>query len=47
MMSFPVETAATRTNLQNDYPALEEFRQRIRKRPAYKRALEKGGPYIY
>ncbi|HEY5776915.1 MAG TPA: glutathione S-transferase [Xanthomonadales bacterium] len=47
MMSFPVETAATRTNLTINYPALEEFRQRIRKRPAYERALEKGGPYIY
>jgi glutathione S-transferase len=47
MMSFPVETAATRTNLTINYPALEAFRQRIRKRPAYERALEKGGPYIY
>jgi len=47
LMSFPVETAATRINLTKDHPALEEFRQRIRMRPAYKRALEKGGPYIY
>ena len=47
MLSFPVETAATRTNLSKDYPALEEFRQRIRKRPAYERALKTGGPYIY
>jgi len=47
LMSFPVETAATRINLTKDHPALEEFRQRIRMRPAYKRALEKGSPYIY
>jgi glutathione S-transferase len=47
MLSFPIEAAATRVNLSKDYPALEEFRQRIRKRPAYERALEKGGPYIY
>lgn len=47
MLSFPVETAAKSHDLKKDYPELEGFRQRIRKRPAYKRAIEKGGPYIY
>ncbi len=47
MMSFPVEAAAMRTNLDLNYPALEAFRQRIRALPAYQRAIEKGGPYIY
>jgi glutathione S-transferase len=47
LLSFPIEAAATRTNLSQDYPALKEFRQRIRDLPAYQRAIEKGGPYIY
>jgi len=47
MMSFPVEAAAMRTNLDLNHPALEAFRQRIRELPAYQRAIEKGGPYIY
>ena len=46
LMSFPIEAAATRTDL-SEYPALNEFRQRIRALPAYQRAIEKGGPYIY
>lgn len=47
MISFPIEAAAMRTNLTINYPALEEFRQRIQELPAYQRAIEKGGPYIY
>ena len=46
LMSFPIEAAAVRTDL-TEYPALNEFRQRIRALPAYQRAIEKGGPYIY
>jgi len=46
LLSFPIEAAATRTDL-SEYPALNEFRQRIRALPAYQRAIEKGGPYIY
>lgn len=46
LMSFPIEAAATRTDLAA-YPALNEFRQRIRALPAYQRAIEKGGPYAY
>lgn len=44
-MSFAVEAAEVRTNLRDDYPNLAAFLERIRARPAYKRALEKGGPY--
>ena len=47
MMSFPIETAAARTDLTANYPALAGFRQRIKQLPACQRAIEKGGPYIY
>ena len=47
LMSFPIEAAATRTDLPQGYPALNEFQQRIRALPAYQRAIEKGGPYAY
>jgi glutathione S-transferase len=30
-----------------DYPNLEAFLQRIHERPAYQRALERGGPYAF
>jgi len=42
-MSFPVEAAATRTGLDDRYPALQAFLDRIHARPAYGRALERGG----
>ncbi len=44
-MSFALEAAEVRTNLKAEYPKLAEFLERIRARPAYQRALEKGGPY--
>lgn len=44
-MSFPVEAAEVRTSLDRDYPRLRSFLERVRARPAYRRALEKGGPY--
>ena len=44
-MSFPIEAAAVRTDLQQNYPRLSDFLMRIHDRAAYKRALEKGGPY--
>ena len=44
-MSFPLEAAAVRTNLGNGYPKLEGFLVRMRARPAYKAALDKGGHY--
>ena len=44
-MSFAIEAAEVRTNLVNDYPRLAAFLERVRARPAYKRALDKGGHY--
>jgi glutathione S-transferase len=44
MMSFPAEAAASRLGLA-DHPRLELFLTTIHARPAYQRALERGGPY--
>jgi glutathione S-transferase len=44
-MSFPVEVARSRTGLEASRPKLVEFLSRIHARPAYVRALERGGPY--
>jgi len=44
-MSFPLEAATARSPLINKMPKLKGFLDRIHARPAYKRALEKGGPY--
>jgi len=44
-MSFPCEAATSRGGLDRKRPKLWEFVQRIHARPAYQRALEKGGPY--
>lgn len=44
-MSFAVEAASVRRDLASDYPNIAAFLERIRSRPAYQRALEKGGPY--
>ena len=46
MMSFPVEAAATRVDY-SQRPALRAFLERIHARPAFARALERGGPYAY
>ena len=45
MMSFPLEAATLRAGLDPSRPKLWDFLQRIHSRPAYRRALEKGGPY--
>lgn len=46
MMSFPLEAAASRGGLDaQHYPKLGGFLGRIHARPAYQRALERGGPY--
>lgn len=47
MMSFPVEAAANRGDALNGRPRLKAFLEKIHARPAYRRALEKGGPYAY
>ncbi|HEU0147273.1 MAG TPA: glutathione S-transferase, partial [Bradyrhizobium sp.] len=44
-MSFPCEIAAMRAGSDQARPKLAAFVQRIHARPAYKRALEKGGAY--
>lgn len=45
MMSFPVEGAAVRANLDSNYPNISAYLQRFRARPAYQKGLEKGGPF--
>jgi glutathione S-transferase len=44
-MSFPLEAAAARGGLNASRPRLMAYLERIHARPAYRRALEKGGPY--
>ncbi|TEU24961.1 glutathione S-transferase [Alkanindiges illinoisensis] len=46
-LSFPLEAASQRTNLKQQYPRLVDFLNRIHARPAYQRALQKGGAYAY
>jgi glutathione S-transferase len=45
-MSFPLEAAAARGGLDGDWPRLTAFLRKVQERPAYARALEKGGPYV-
>ncbi|MGO9050134.1 MAG: glutathione S-transferase family protein [Xanthobacteraceae bacterium] len=47
MMSFPLEAARARAGLDQTRPKLMDFLKRIHARPAYQRALEKGGTYSY
>jgi glutathione S-transferase len=44
-MSFPLEAAAARGGLDTRYPKLTDWLARIHARPAYARALARGGPY--
>ena len=46
-MSFPLEAAALRSGLNESRPRLHAFLQKIHARPAYARALEKGGQYDF
>jgi glutathione S-transferase len=46
-LSFPLEAAAARAGLDAQYPKLSAFLERIHARPAYQRALERGGKYDY
>ncbi|MEH3109278.1 MAG: glutathione S-transferase [Agrobacterium cavarae] len=46
-MSFPVEAAMSRADGVGETKAIRRFLDTIRARPAYQRALEKGGAYIY
>jgi len=47
MMSFPLEAASQRAGLDASRPRLMDFLARIHARPAYRRALKRGGPYAY
>jgi glutathione S-transferase len=44
-LSFPLEAAANRGGLDARWPKLQDFLQRIHARPAYQRALDRGGAY--
>ena len=44
-VSFPLEAAAARAGLDESRPHLWAFLQKVHARPAYQRALEKGGPF--
>jgi glutathione S-transferase len=44
-MSFPLEAARSRAGLDASRPRLMAFLERIHARPAYRRALERGGKY--
>ena len=44
-MSFPLEAARVRGGLDAKRPRLMAFLERIHARPAYRRAIGKGGPY--
>ena len=46
-MSFPIEASAQRAGLDASRPKLMAFLKRIHARPAYKKALERGGPYSF
>ena len=46
-MSFPIEAAAQRAGLDGHRPKLMAWLKRIHARPAYQRALERGGPYDF
>ncbi|MBT9598122.1 MAG: glutathione S-transferase [Vitreoscilla sp.] len=46
-MSFPLEAAAQRAGLDASRPKLAAFLKKIHARPAYQRALERGGPYDF
>ncbi len=44
-LSFPIEAAAARGGLDAGRPRLMDYLQRIHARPAYQRAIERGGVY--
>lgn len=44
-MSFPLEAAAARGGMEGKIPAISRFLEHIHARPAYQRALERGGKY--
>lgn len=47
MMSFPLEAAASRAIARADYPHIDRFLSTIHARPAWIKALSRGGEYAY
>ncbi len=47
MMSFPLEAARDRADATRGRPRIAEWLDRIHQRPAYQRALTRGGPYRF
>jgi glutathione S-transferase len=47
MMSFPLEAAAARAGATQGRPHIAAWLNTIHARPAYRAALERGGPYAY
>ena len=46
-MSFPLEVAAAQRLINDRHPKLQSLLARLHQRPAYQRALERGGKYDY
>lgn len=44
-MTFALDAAEASGSLDDSHPSVLAFLQRVRARPAYQRALERGGPY--
>ena len=47
MMIFPLEAAVARASGMDAYPAISAYVAKVHARDAYKRSLERGGPYAY
>ncbi len=45
LMSFPVQAASTQADFISSKPKMNAFLSKIQSRPAYVRALQKGGPF--
>ena len=46
-MSFPLETSVARGLIDDYYPCIQSYVERIHQQPAYQAALKKGGKYDY
>lgn len=44
-MSFPLEAGLTQLGLERTCPRIQSFLLRMKERPAYQRALQRGGPF--
>lgn len=46
-MSFPLEASVARGLVDASYPRIQAYVKRVQERPAYQRALQRGGEYAY